>query len=295
MAGLYGQIDLDLPDKSEVHAIIDATDAPLNATIGSLVLLWLWVDKEWEAARKDGITVKTLCRRFGGDEAFWKAVEDQQWIVIGDGYIEVIGFEKRFSKSARSRRSDAKRQADWREKQRDTSHDLVTDECDKVVTPPLPKREEEREGNHSSKGDRRAIGSAESPSRQRGDQSSRSSRSPKEFSSGQKADLSDVDWSHVVAIAESAARKVPVRSDEDRRDWLRFGVLAVRTFGESWVADAAEAVVKAKETKRTKQAHFVGVLRSKAAEQGINSTVFRSMMRAIEIPNAVWKSGVLET
>lgn len=96
-------------------------------------------------------------------------------------------------------------------------------------------------------------------------------------------------------MAEAAAKRVPPRTTDDRRAWLRFAVLADVRFGESWLIDAAEAVLHAKETKRTRQAHFVGVLKTKAAEQhGVDEAMFVAMLRRIEIPSDIWKSGVLE-
>jgi hypothetical protein len=84
-------------------------------------------------------------------------------------------------------------------------------------------------------------------------------------------------------MAEAAAKRVPPVT------------LASVTFGESWIADAAEAVARATETRRTRQAHFVAVLKRKAADQhGIDEPTFTAMVRRIEIPTDVWKSPVLE-
>jgi hypothetical protein len=105
-------------------------------------------------------------------------------------------------------------------------------------------------------------------------------------------DLSGIDWSLVEARAESAGRKVPPVSDEDRRNWLRFAVMTQLSFSEDWLTDSIQAVLCAKESRKTKQAHLYGVLKSKAVELGLGE-LFSSMLRDIEIPKDVWKSGVL--
>ena len=127
----------------------------------------------------------------------------------------------------------------------------------------------------------------------------RSPRSPKDAHVEERQeepfDLSLVDWSRVEAWAERLGRKIPPRTIEDRRMWLRFSVMADVTFGEGWLSDGIEAVMQAKETRSTRQAHLVAVLKSKACDDhGVNEAAFLAMLGRIEIPKDVWKSGVLE-
>jgi hypothetical protein len=77
--------------------------------------------------------------------------------------------------------------------------------------------------------------------------------------------------------------------------WFRFGVLADMSFGEAWLVDAVEAVLNARDTKTTKRAHLVAVLKSKAEEEhGVSDQNFVAMLRRIEIPKAIWKSNAVE-
>lgn len=161
----------------------------------------------------------------------------------------------------------------------------------------------ERESNGEeriSKGDRKSIGSSDA---ERGESRSAarhlSPRSPinarDEARQEEPFDLSEVDWDRVLVWAENLGRKVPPRTTEDRRMWFRFAVMADMTFSESWLVDSAEAVLRAKETKSTRQAHLVAVLKAKAAEEHqIDEAMFVAMLGRIEIPKAVWKSSVLE-
>lgn len=107
-------------------------------------------------------------------------------------------------------------------------------------------------------------------------------------------DLSRVDWAAVLAMAEAVGKRVPARSIKDRRGWFKFAVMADMTFGEAWLVEAADAVVNAKNTKRSKQAHFVGILKRKAAEHQDGMANFEALLKGIEIPDSVWHSSVLE-
>lgn len=153
--------------------------------------------------------------------------------------------------------------------------------------------EETRGVEWRSMGDRKANG-GNSPRRR----SSRSPHSPLDVSGSGEGlpplDLSDTNWDRVVSMAQAVARKVPPVTEEDRRWWLRFAVLADGPMSEGWLIDAAEAVTKASSSRTTRQAHFMGVLKSKAVEMGFEESVFLGMAKRIEIPAAVWKSGVLE-
>lgn len=122
--------------------------------------------------------------------------------------------------------------------------------------------------------------------------------SPLKMSDGSEIkpfDTSNVNWETVAAWAEAVGRKIPPRTKDDRRMWLRLSVLAQVLFSEEWLMDGTEAVVHAKATKRTKQAHFMGVMKSKTKrDHGLPASDFLVMLRSIEIPKEVWKSSVLE-
>jgi hypothetical protein len=115
-----------------------------------------------------------------------------------------------------------------------------------------------------------------------------------EGSDDQPYDLSGLDWEHVTSMAESVARKIPPTCTDGRRCWLKYAVLAEITFSEHWLMDSVEAVLAARKSRKTPQAHFVSVLQSKAAEQNVDITTFKALMKRIEIPKAIWKSSVLE-
>lgn len=111
---------------------------------------------------------------------------------------------------------------------------------------------------------------------------------------GEPFDLAAVDWDRVVAMAEAVARKIPPRSPDDRRFWLKFAVMAEMTYSENWLMDSVEGVLRAKESRNGRQAHFMGVAKAKALELGTDEDAWDAYLDRIEIPKAVWKSSVLE-
>jgi hypothetical protein len=168
-------------------------------------------------------------------------------------------------------------------------------------SPPESKGEEskgaEGSGRESNgvegrfKGDGKAIGKL--PAREsREVPSSRSSPSP--LKAEEPFDLSGLDWDRVVGMAESLARKIPPRSLDDRRFWLKFAVMAEWTYSEAWLMDSVEAVLQAPESRKGRQAHLMGVVKSKAIELGADEGQWAVNLRRIEIPPRIWRSTVLE-
>ena len=104
MAGEWIQYDVGLPRKPETLALVDATGLE-NATVcGRLQAMWGWASLN----SLDGtvrITVRLLAMAAGGDEAFWYAVQDVGWLVIDEanGTVAIPGWDRRFSKAAKTR------------------------------------------------------------------------------------------------------------------------------------------------------------------------------------------------
>lgn len=144
MAGDYLQIDCDLPEKPEVHRICDLTGVPIDTVVGRLVMFWRWVDRHASSQNVTG-TSRTLARVAGGDEKFWEDVASlNEWLRITSDGIEIPGWKKRFSKSAKNRIKTAERQSRHRAKK---SNAGVTPKRDRNVTGALPKEEKRREEN----------------------------------------------------------------------------------------------------------------------------------------------------
>jgi hypothetical protein len=104
MAGEWIPYDVCLPQKPEVLELVEATGLPVDQVVGRLLMLWGWASLN----SSDGtarMSIRLLGRICGGDEAFWSEVENVGWLVIDaeNGTVAIPGWERRFSKSAKSR------------------------------------------------------------------------------------------------------------------------------------------------------------------------------------------------
>ena len=104
MAGEWVPYDVCLPQKPEVLELADRTGLSTDQIVGRLVMLWGWASLN----SSDGsarVSIRLLGRLCGGDEEFWYAVQDVGWLVIDadNGTVSIPGWERRFSKSAKSR------------------------------------------------------------------------------------------------------------------------------------------------------------------------------------------------
>lgn len=299
MAGDWIKVEKLTPDKPEIAILA----RKLGISIGDAFLQWFRV-----YAWADGVTcpgfvpnlsladVDQLARAMPRT-AEHLASKEISWMREGADGVHFSKWDRHNGKSAKSRALEQEKKRNQRAKSDDLSRNCPDDNG---TTSGLERQESDRRPSASNR-EWKANGSAGSS--QNGESapdghSPHSPRSPLESSGFERQeepfDLSEVDWDAVEGLVESLARLVRPVTEKDRRAWFRFGVLALTSFSEHWLLSSAESVLRAKQTKRTKQAHLVGVLKAKAAEQGIDEATFAAMLRRIEIPTSVWKSGVLE-
>ena len=104
MAGEWIPYDVCLPQKPEVLELVDRTGLAPDQVVGRLLMLWGWaaLNSSDGTAR---MSVRLLGRICGGDEDFWREVEAVGWLVIDadNGTVAIPGWDRRFSKSAKSR------------------------------------------------------------------------------------------------------------------------------------------------------------------------------------------------
>lgn len=114
---------------------------------------------------------------------------------------------------------------------------------------------------------------------------------------GDGINLETLDWGSAVRYAEAAAKKVKVSpaTETERRQWFQYGAMAAAMFGEGWIVGAATGVANSVDgTKKTKQAHFVSILKATAKEGfGIDNAAFLRIRRSIKVPYDVFKSETL--
>jgi hypothetical protein len=128
-----------------VLELVEATGLPVDQVVGRLLMLWGWASLN----SSDGtarMSVRLLGRICGGDEAFWQEVEKVGWLVIDadNGTVAIPGWERRFSKSAKSRALHAVRADGARQR---------TTPCASAHSPPArgaPERRDRGDRNSSS-------------------------------------------------------------------------------------------------------------------------------------------------
>ena len=113
MAGEWIPIDCNLGTKPEVLELVDETGVPVEAVVYRLIQLWSWAALNTADGTIRG-TPRRLASVAGGDEAFWLAVERVGWLTFVSGSVVIAGWEKRFSRAAKSRLEDARRKSSER-------------------------------------------------------------------------------------------------------------------------------------------------------------------------------------
>ncbi len=282
MSESWMKVEKHTPEKPEIFAIADMLSIDPEKAFAKCFKFWRWADSQIADGNALGVT-KVAVDALVVQPGFADAMEKVGWLAFDGKVMRVPRFDSHMSQSSKTRALTAKRAAVHRGKSNANSNGAS-------VTDALPDNRRQEESNQLLKGNRKAIGTSDSPL----PVAPVAPRLPKDAREpGRKAiDLSGIDWSLVESTADAIGRKVPAVTPKDRRNWMRFAVMIQLVFSEDWLTDAVQAVVCAKETRRTKQAHLYGVLKSKAAELGLES-IFRSMLRDIEIPKEVWHSGVL--
>jgi len=117
MAGEWVAIDLSLESKPEVLRLVTRTGVSMETAVYRLWKLWGWFSLNSEDGTAS-ITPDLLAMVCGGDAAWWRAVEAVGWITFVDEteQARLPGWDERFSKAAKARLLNARRQAAYRAK-----------------------------------------------------------------------------------------------------------------------------------------------------------------------------------
>lgn len=116
MAGEWIPIDLAIETKPEVLRLLARTGLPREVVIYRLWKLWGWFSLNSSDGTLDA-TPELLALACGGDADFWRAVESVGWLHF-DSEAEratLPGWDTRFSKAAKARLLNARRQQTYRD------------------------------------------------------------------------------------------------------------------------------------------------------------------------------------
>jgi len=108
MAGDWMKIELELPDKPEVHAMSGILNLDSDSVVGKLIRVWQWFDKHTTDGNAYGVTL-SLPDRISGVTGFGEAMMFVGWLEQNDKNLTMPKFDKHTSQSAKQRALTAKR------------------------------------------------------------------------------------------------------------------------------------------------------------------------------------------
>lgn len=133
MAGDWMKIELEMPDKPEVHYIAGALNLDPDAVVGKLIRVWQWFNKHTENGNAYGVTF-LLIDRITGVTGFGEAMSFAGWLDQRDKVLVMPKFDRHTSESAKKRALTNRRVAEFRNAHSVTKS--VTRE-EKSIQPPI--------------------------------------------------------------------------------------------------------------------------------------------------------------
>lgn len=107
------KVELELPDKPEVHAMANTLNLDPDAVVGKLLRVWQWFDKHTTDGNAYGVTY-SLPDRISGVTGFGEAMMFVGWLEQKDKYLCMPKFDRHTSQSAKTRALTNKRVAKTR-------------------------------------------------------------------------------------------------------------------------------------------------------------------------------------
>lgn len=137
MAGDWMQIDLDLPEKPEVLRLCAETGLTREVVVGHLVMFWRWVERNANAGALPHATPEVVMSILGVPKTFVDTLAVVRWIKFSEAGATIPGWQKRFSKSAKTRLLTARRVAKHKQKRKSVTTALPKEEK-RIINTPLP-------------------------------------------------------------------------------------------------------------------------------------------------------------
>ena len=141
MAGDWMKIELEMPDKPEVHYIAGALNLDPDAVVGKLIRVWQWFNKHTEDGNAHGVTY-LLVDRITGVTGFGEAMAFAGWLEQHDKILVMPKFDRHTSESAKKRALTNRRVAEYRQKNSNAPNvtKSVTREEKRRSKPPIPPK-----------------------------------------------------------------------------------------------------------------------------------------------------------
>lgn len=104
------KIELELPDKPEVHYIAGVCKLDPDAVVGKLIRVWQWFNKHTLDGNAHGVTF-ALVDRIAGVTGFGESMQFAGWLDQQDMVLVLPKFDRHTSESAKKRALSAERQS----------------------------------------------------------------------------------------------------------------------------------------------------------------------------------------
>jgi len=130
------KVELELPDKPEVHYMAGALGIDADAVVGKLIRVWGWFDKHTEDGNATGVTF-SLLDRISGVTGFAEQMELCGWLTQSGHVLTIPKFDHHNGKTAKNRALTAKRVAKSKGKSNAEGNAPI-------VTEALPREEKRR-------------------------------------------------------------------------------------------------------------------------------------------------------
>ena len=137
------KIDLELPDKPEVHAIAGMLNIDPDAVVGKLIRVWQWFDKHTTNGNAYGVSY-LLPDRIAGVAGFGEAMAFVGWLEQQDKNLVMPKFDRHTSESAKARALTAKRVEKHKAKSNAETNDCANGDNVKDALPRLDKRKNKK-------------------------------------------------------------------------------------------------------------------------------------------------------
>jgi hypothetical protein len=144
MAGDWMKIELELPDKPEVHGIAAMLNIDPDCVVGKLIRVWQWFDKHTTDGNAYGVTF-SLPDRISGVDGFGEAMQFVGWLEQNEKTLSMPKFDRHTSESAKTRALSAKRQSLYRNKCEESNAGSDANSNANTVTSPSQREEKRRE------------------------------------------------------------------------------------------------------------------------------------------------------
>lgn len=115
MAGDWIKIEHATIDKPEIYQMAEILDLDPHHILGSIISVWVWMDKQLESCNANRVTKKLLDRK-ADVTGFADAMLQVGWLSECDSGFEVPNFERHLGNSAKKRAETARRVTKYRQK-----------------------------------------------------------------------------------------------------------------------------------------------------------------------------------